>query len=64
MKNIYENMKISLCIYGYFTNKNNDNLLNSNYIYDNIINTIDKNTNSLDIFIHSFDIKLLKFFGN
>ena len=48
--------KIALCISGYFTNKNNDNLLNSNYIYDNIINNIDMNTNTLDIFIHSFDI--------
>ena len=31
-------MKIALCISGYFTNKNNDDLLKSNYIYDNIIN--------------------------
>ena len=29
-------MKIALCISGYFTNKNKDNLLQSNYIYDNI----------------------------
>ena len=50
-------MKIALCISGYFTNKNNDNLLQSNYIYDYIINNIDKNQHSLDIFIHSFDKK-------
>ena len=50
-------MKIALCISGYFTNKNNDNLLQSNYIYDNIVNNIDKNQHSLDIFIHSFDKK-------
>ena len=49
-------MKIALCISGYFTNKNNDNLLESNYIYNNIINRI-SNKNSLDIFIHSFDTK-------
>jgi hypothetical protein len=42
---------------GYFTNKDNDNLMMSNYIYDNIINRIDKNNNILDIFIHSFDKK-------
>lgn len=50
-------MKIALCISGYFTNKNNDNLLQSNYIYNNIVNNIDKNKHSLDIFIHSFDKK-------
>ena len=49
-------MNIALCISGYFTNKNNDNLLNSNYIYDNIINRIKNDGGSLDIFIHSFDI--------
>ena len=53
-------MKIALCISGYFTNINNDNLLNSNYIYDNIINKINYNENSLDIFIHSFDINSKK----
>ena len=50
-------MKIALCISGYFTNANRDNLLNSNYIYDNIINDIDENAHSMDIFIHSFDKK-------
>lgn len=49
-------MKIALCISGYFTNKNNDDLLKSNYIYDNIINRI-KEPHNLDIFIHSFDKK-------
>ena len=44
-------MKIALCISGYFSNKNGDNLSNSNYIYDNIINKCD----NIDIFIHSFD---------
>lgn len=48
-------MKIALCISGYFTNKNKDNLLQSNYIYDNIINHIKNDGKSLDIFIHSFD---------
>ena len=49
-------MKIALCISGYFTNKNRDNLMNSNYIYDNIINGLNNNNNhALDIFIHSFD---------
>tara|TARA_X000000368_G_scaffold416174_1_gene409491 strand:+ start:7025 stop:7783 length:759 start_codon:yes stop_codon:yes gene_type:complete len=50
-------MNIALCISGYFTNKNNDNLLEYNHIYDYIINNIDKNKHKLDIFIHSFDIK-------
>ena len=50
-------MKIALCISGYFTNKNNDNLLQSNYIYDNIINPIKNENHDLDIFIHSFDKK-------
>ena len=50
-------MKIALCISGYFTNKNNDNLLQSNYIYDNIINRITNNSQELDIFINSFDKK-------
>ena len=51
-------MKIALCISGYFTNKNRDNLMNSNYIYDNIINGLNNNNNhALDIFIHSFDKK-------
>jgi len=49
-------MKIALCISGYFTNKNNDDLLKTNYIYDNIINRI-KECHNLDIFIHSFDKK-------
>lgn len=44
--------KIALCISGYFKNKNNDDLINTNYIYDNIINKVD----NIDIFIHSFDI--------
>jgi len=52
-------MKIALCISGYFTNKNNDDLLKSNYIYDNIINRI-KEDHNLDIFIHSFDKNLKK----
>jgi len=50
-------MKIALCISGYFTNNNNDDLLQSNYIYDNIINRVKNDTHSLDIFIHSFDKK-------
>jgi len=50
-------MKIALCISGYFTNLNRDNLMNSNYIYDNIINNIDENAHSMDLFIHSFDKK-------
>jgi len=50
-------MKIALCISGYFTNKANDNLLQSNYIYDNVINRIKNDAHSLDIFIHSFDKK-------
>lgn len=50
-------MKIALCISGYFTNKNHDNLLQSNYIYHNIINNINTITHNLDIFIHSFDKK-------
>tara|TARA_Y100000768_G_C23989983_1_gene691762 strand:+ start:4012 stop:4254 length:243 start_codon:yes stop_codon:yes gene_type:complete len=49
-------MNIALCISGYFTNKNNDNLMETNYIHDNLINNIDKK-NSLDIYIHSFDTK-------
>jgi hypothetical protein len=44
-------MKTAICINGYFSNKNGDNLFNSNYIYDNIINKCD----NIDIFIHSFD---------
>jgi hypothetical protein len=44
-------MKIALCISGYFTNKNGDDLLTTNYIYENIL---DKHDN-IDIFIHSFD---------
>jgi hypothetical protein len=48
-------MKIALCISGYFSNKNNDDLLESNYIYDNVVNPIKQNGDNLDIFIHSFD---------
>jgi hypothetical protein len=44
-------MKIALCISGYFSNKNGDDLLTTNYIYENIL---DKHDN-IDIFIHSFD---------
>jgi len=47
---------IALCIANYFSNRNGDNLLDSNYVYDNIINNIIPE-NNLDIFIHSFDIK-------
>jgi len=47
---------IALCIANYFSNKSGDNLLYSNYVYDNIINNIIPE-NNLDIFIHSFDIK-------
>jgi len=50
-------MKIALCVSGYFTNKVNDDLLQYNYIYDNIINRIKNDGHSLDISIHSFDIK-------
>ena len=52
-------MKIALCISGYFTNKVNDNLSKTNYIYQNIINKINNDNKSklLDIFIHSFDKK-------
>jgi hypothetical protein len=50
-------MKIALCVSGYFTNKVNDDLLQYNYIYDNIINRIKNDGHSLDIFIHSFDKK-------
>lgn len=50
-------MKIALCISGYFTNKVHDDLLQYNYIYDYIINRIKNDGHSLDIFIHSFDIK-------
>lgn len=49
-------MRIALCISGYFTNKNNDDLLKYNYIHDNIINLL-RNDSDLDIFIHSFDEK-------
>jgi hypothetical protein len=44
-------MKLALCISGYFSNKNGDDLLTSNYIYENIVNKHD----NIDIFIHSFD---------
>jgi len=47
-------MKIALCISGYFSNKCGDDLLITNYIYDNVINKI-ITPDSLDIFIHSFD---------
>lgn len=50
-------MKLALCISGYFTNKVNDDLLQSNYIYDYIINRVKNEGHLLDIFIHSFDIK-------
>lgn len=46
-------MRIAICISGYFSNKNRDNLLLSNYIYDNVIYKC--NGNDVDIFIHSFD---------
>ena len=48
-------MKIALCISGYFSNKNNDDLLETNYIYNNVINPIKQNGDNVDIFIHSFD---------
>jgi hypothetical protein len=44
--------KVALCISGYFINKNKDDLINTSYIYDNLINKAD----NIDIFIHSFDI--------
>jgi hypothetical protein len=47
---------IALCLYGYYSNKGGDNLNETSYIYDNIINKIIPD-NNLDIFIHSFDIK-------
>ena len=50
-------MRIALCISGYFTNKVNDNLSDTNYIHQNIIDKINKKNNTLDIFIHSFDTK-------
>jgi hypothetical protein len=46
---------IALCISGYFSNHDGDNLMQTNYIYDNIINKIQPD-NNIDIFIHSFDI--------
>jgi hypothetical protein len=45
---------IALCVSGYFRNNDGDDLLLTNYIYDNIINKIVP-VNSVDIFIHSFD---------
>lgn len=45
---------IALCISGYFSNKDGDDLMKTNYIYDNIINKI-KPENNLYLFIHSFD---------
>lgn len=50
-------MIYALCIHGYFSNKDNDNLIKTNYIYDNIINKIIKCGDNVDVFIHSFDIK-------
>jgi hypothetical protein len=47
---------IALCIHGYFSNKSGDDLLLTNYIYDNIINKINKTPYNLQIFIHSFDV--------
>lgn len=35
-------MRIALCISGYFTNKVNDNLSDTNYIHQNIIDKINK----------------------
>ena len=46
-------MKVALCFSGYFSNKNGDNLLIDNYIYENVINKCGE----IDIFIHSFDKK-------
>jgi hypothetical protein len=46
---------IALCIHGYFSNKSGDDLSLTNYIYDNVVDKINKNHN-LNIFIHSFDI--------
>lgn len=46
-------MKFALCISGYFSNKDKDDLTKSRYIYNNIIN----NVSDIDIFIHSYDIK-------
>jgi len=47
---------IALCLHGYFTNKDNDDLMLTNYIYDNIIKKI-VGENRIYIFIHSFDIE-------
>ena len=47
-------MRYALCISGYFSNKDRDNLMKSNYIKNNIIKKI-VTPNSCDIFIHSFD---------
>lgn len=46
-------MKFALCISGYFSNKDRDDLTKTRYIYDNIIN----NVSDIDIFIHSYDVK-------
>jgi len=51
----YKMPRIALCFSGYFSNKDNDNLMVSSYIYDNIISKKGSD-NELDIFIHSFDI--------
>lgn len=50
-------MRFALCICGYFSNQNNVDLMNTNYIQDNIIKYIIENNDTFDIFIHSFDIK-------
>jgi len=47
---------IALCISGYFSNQDGDDLMQTNYIYDNIINKILPD-NNIDIFIHSFDFQ-------
>lgn len=45
-------MKVALCIHGYFSNKNNDDLTKTNKIYDYIIRSLPQ----CDVFIHSFDV--------
>lgn len=49
-------MRFALCISGYFSNIDKDDLTKTNYIQDNIIKHILENNNTCDIFIHSFDI--------
>jgi hypothetical protein len=48
-------MKFALCISGYFSNKNGDDLLTTDYIGENVILPILRNKDTVDIFVHSFD---------